>query len=412
MFSIKGLNLSTNQQRLQQLLSDSNWKVSDKEWLLWYIENTDAGELRALMLQWHNEELSSGNKIQENMSHLMWEHIAARTGVNRSSTMAPLSANYPTAHRVHFLKASWFRYAAAVILMLGAGTYLWFTNTKNEVAFTNDNKRLQTDIAPGSDRAILTLSDGSTIVLENAKKGAIAQQGNTKVIKLTNGQLAYNVGNTLNKETLYNIVTTKRGDQYRVTLPDGSKVWLNAASSIKFPTAFTGTERIVEITGEVYIEVAKSKEKPFTATANGTAVKVLGTSFNMNAYKDEGPTKTTLVEGSVKVIKGNKEVTLNPGQQAMIADNNNAIKVTDNTDIEQTLAWKNGLFQFKGADIATIMRQISRWYDVEVSYESKVPARRLTGELPRNIPLSSLLKALELNGIHFRVENRNIIVLP
>jgi len=320
----------------------------------------------------------------------------------------------PIAHRVHFLKTSWFRYAAAVIVIAG-GTAIWYTNQQNQ----KDQTKLavQTkDIGPGGDKAVLTLADGSKIVLDNAHNGNLAQQGNTKIVKLDAGQLAYNTGKAgaglLNHtgEMLYNTLTTPRGGQYQIVLPDGTKVWLNAASSIKFPTVFVGATRSVEMTGEAYMEIAKNLKQPFTVRANGTEIRVLGTSFNINAYLDEETVKTTLIDGAVKVLTDNKEALLKPGQQAVVGGLQN-IQVQE-ADIDQALAWKNGIFNFNNADIKAMMRQIARWYDVDVQYEGRIPERVFEGKMHRDIPLSSALKILELNKINFRVEGKKIIVMP
>jgi transmembrane sensor len=282
------------------------------------------------------------------------------------------------------------------------------------VATTNDNKQLQTDIAPGGDKAVLTLSDGSTILLDNAQNGNVAQQGNTKVIKLDNGQLAYSPSRSkmgLGGEVLYNTIATPKGGQYQIVLPDGTRVWLNAASSIKFPTVFSGATRNVEMTGEVYLEIAKSAKQPFSVTTGKTTIQVLGTSFNINAYSDEEAEKTTLIEGKVKVLKGNSEAILLPGQQAQITQQK--LSVVRDADIEKVMAWKNGLFNFNGAGVEEVMRQLSRWYDIEVVYEKDVPDIEFIGKMSKNVSLSGVLKGLEGAGVHFRIEKgRKLIIFP
>jgi ferric-dicitrate binding protein FerR (iron transport regulator) len=207
----------------------------------------------------------------------------------------------------------------------------------------------------------------------------------------------------------YNTLSTPRGGQYQLVLPDGSKVWLNASSSIHFPTAFAGHERNVELTGEAYFEIAKNKQKPFHVNVNGMQVEVLGTHFNVNAYGDEGAIKTSLLEGSVKIKKGNISGLLKPGQQGVLKKNSTDLEIK-NADMNEAIAWKNGLFEFDGADIKSIMREIGRWYDVDVVYAGKVPDRRFEGKISRDAQLSDVLKILALSNVKFSVEGKKIIV--
>jgi ferric-dicitrate binding protein FerR (iron transport regulator) len=194
-----------------------------------------------------------------------------------------------------------------------------------------------------------------------------------------------------------------------MVLPDGSKVWLNAESSLRFPTAFTGNQREVTLTGEAYFEVAKNKEKPFRVEVDGMSINVLGTHFNVNAYLDENNIRTSLLEGSVKIIKGNLSELLKPGYQAVLNKKQDKIRITD-ADMDGVMAWKNGLFQFDGADINTIMHEIGRWYNVEIVYSGKVPARTFEGKISRNAELSEVLRILELSKVKFSVVGRKIIV--
>lgn len=306
--------------------------------------------------------------------------------------------------------------AASIVLILSLGSYFIFSpkTIKKEIAKTNVPKpSLKNDIAPGGNRATLTLSDGSTIILDSASNGTISKQGNIKVEKLANGLLAYSQNGkqvTENDEAFYNTITTPRGGQYHVTLSDGSQVWLNAASSIRFPVAFKGKERKVEITGETYFEVAKNPAMPFIVKAASTEIEVLGTHFNVNAYDDEAIIKTTLLEGKVKVSVANQvSKFLKPGQQAAI-NKEGKIGVLDNADIEEVMAWKNGRFQFSSADLKSILRQISRWYNVDIVYKGNVNLH-FTGQLTRNDNVSKVFEKLELTGeVHFRIDDKKIIV--
>lgn len=339
----------------------------------------------------------------------------------------------PPIHRVHLLRRGFFRYAAAIIVLAGsAGVWYAISNEKQDKGqvLVNDSKRLQTDIAPGGDRAILTLADGSEVLLDSAADGQLANQGGVKVVKLANGQVAYDLRGLSSGEMMWNTMSTPVGGQYQVTLSDGTKVWLNAASSITFPTAFTGDKRSVKVKGEIYFEVAQNKRKPFIVDVGGrSSVEVLGTSFNINSYEDEATIKATLLEGSVKVSKLGSAVVgssdqqlqssgtddkrsavaiLKPGQQAQIDKD---ISVISNADIEQALAWKNGLFNFNGSDLRAVARQLERWYDIKVRYDGAIPDLKFKGEMNRGVKLSTVLNWFSGLGINTRLEGKTLIVL-
>jgi len=300
--------------------------------------------------------------------------------------------------------------AAAVIGLLLAGKLLLVNrHDRNEIVQENGKKN---DVLPGRDRAILTLANGSTVTLDDAKNGTLAQQGAAKVVKI-GGKLAYGPTNADSKEVLYNTVSTPRGGTYQIELTDGSKVWLNAESSLRFPTAFAGKQRRVEVTGEAYFEVADRKSMPFVVSVNGAEVQVLGTHFDVMAYSDEDALKTTLLEGAVKFVSGGNTSLLRPGQQSQLTRDgkDGQIKVVNDVDVDEVIAWKNGLFQFEKADIGTVMRQLARWYDVDVEYRNKREGDLLHVEIPRNTKLSDVLKALEVAGAgKFELEGKSIIV--
>lgn len=318
-----------------------------------------------------------------------------------------------TAHRTRSLRRGWVRYAAAVLIAagLGTGAYLLTTNKKTKQTLANGNKQLQMDIPPGRDKAILTLADGSDIVLDSVGAGLLANQGGVRVTKLANGQIAYDTGSLTTKEVMWNTMTTPRGGQYQVTLPDGTKVWLNAASSITFPTTFTGNERRVKIDGEVFFEVAKNKQKPFLVNIREESlVQVLGTSFNINCYQDENVTKTTLVEGSVKVSKGNDSLILKPGQQAVASVSTPKFKIVE-ADIDQAIAWKNGFFSLQDADLKAVLRQLERWYDINVRYDGAISNIIFQGKIFRNTNLSDVIEFLQKAGVNCRLDGKTLIVL-
>jgi transmembrane sensor len=311
--------------------------------------------------------------------------------------------------------------AAVIILILlfGGAAYLFFN--QNTAILARDKKlsattRTVNDITPGGNKAILTLADGSVIILDSAASGILSTQGSIKIEKSDDGSLIYKLNGkivTEKDESFYNTIVTPRGGQYQITLSDGTKVWLNAASSIRFPVVFTGTERRVEVTGETYFEVAKNKRLPFKVKALGSEVEVLGTHFNINAYDDEASIKTTLLEGKVKISLPFAAIQsanyLLPGQQSDI-NKSGKIRILENADTEEAVAWKNGRFQFKSADINSILRQISRWYDVDIIYKGSTNLH-FTGQLTRNENVSKVFEMLALTGeIHYKIEGKKIIV--
>ena len=309
------------------------------------------------------------------------------------------------------------RVAAILVgICLTAGVYFFlFRGQQEEITHINKPpEQIKRDPEPGGNKAILTLGNGVRIFLDSAANGILAVQGNAKVAKLADGQLAYSKMDGHSDEELYNTMSTPRGGQYELTLPDGTRVWLNSASAIRYPTSFTGSQRKVEISGEAYFEVAPSlsastgERIPFkVAMFDGEEIEVLGTHFNVNAYPEEGAVKTTLLEGSVKLTKLNKSVRMMPGQQAVLMAKGYHITMPD---LEKVVAWKAGFFDFDNMDLATIMRQISRWYDVDVIFDGKPNAFTFGGRISRNLPMSNVLKMFEEYGVVFRMEGKMLHV--
>jgi transmembrane sensor len=303
--------------------------------------------------------------------------------------------------------------AAALMIFLGFGAYVLINKKKPSDPKKNIAKsRPAHDVLPGGNRALLTLANGKTIYLDNAQNGVLAKEGNTQINKTRDGQLVYEGGKdgSANGAVPMNTITTPRGGQYQLVLNDGSKVWLNSASSLSFPAVFTGKTREVEITGEAYFEVAKNAAMPFRVKTNHTVIEVLGTHFNTMAYNDEAVMKTTLLEGSVKISNNNYTSVLKPGQQASL-NQNGEIHVVNDADANDSVAWKDGLFQFTDASIQSIMRQAARWYDVEVSYEGQIPVREFTGRISRNVKASELLGMLKYAGVNFKIEDKRITIM-
>ena len=308
-------------------------------------------------------------------------------------------------------------YAAAVLLLAAAGIY-WLKRDRLPVVPANPLVQTEQDILPGSNKAILTLDDGTRVDLNAAQLGAVSEQGQAQVIKTDSASLAYNDNSTSlsgrkpGHQLTYNVVATPRGGTYQVVLSDGSKAWLNAASSIRFPTSFAAGGRDVEVTGEVYFEVKPNAAAPFRVRANGTMVQVLGTEFNIRAYQNEPAEHITLVSGAVIVSEGKNSVQLAPGQQAVLSETH-AVAVVQNPDIDQAIAWRTGFFKFKNADIRTVMREVERWYDISVSYQVTDFSATYGGRISRNLKLSELLHLLEENHIHhYKMEGKQLVILP
>jgi len=297
--------------------------------------------------------------------------------------------------------------AVAAIFFIVAASILFIYNPRKQSHVVIALNILKEDIAPGHNGAILHLSNGKTIALDSTGDGVIAQQGGLKIVK-KDGKLSY-IGKS--DKVVYNDIVTARGQQWELELPDGTKVWLNAASSIHYPLSFKGKERLVKITGEAYFEVVHNSAQPFKVQVGNLQIEDIGTTFNVNAYSDEPLTKTTLVDGSVKVSTGNNTKLLTPGQQA-ITQENNSIQIKKNVNVEEVISWKNGQIRFENEDLQTIMRQISRWYDVDISYQNNIPNKIFNGGISRKSNLSELLKILEFEGVRFTQKGRNIIVNP
>ncbi len=308
--------------------------------------------------------------------------------------------------------------AVSILLIITTGLYFYANRTPPSRVVKEGTASPQKVIFPGGDKAVLTLSDGSRIILDNAKNGVLANQAGVSIQKTSDGMLLYAFSNPSSQSSpaaladniIYNKIETPVGGKYQLNLPDGSKVWLNASSTLRFPALFSGNTREVELTGEAFFDVAKNTNKPFKVITKDQIVEVLGTQFNINSYWDEGPIKTTLIEGSVKIIYKDQVVLLAPGQQ--FRPQNQNVKIVG-ADTEEVVAWKNGYFLFKNEDIQSIMRKLSRWYDVEVNYDGKITAVGFGGNISRSKDISEVLEVLQLtNAVHFKIEGRRITVMP
>ncbi|RPE12671.1 DUF4974 domain-containing protein [Chitinophaga lutea] len=306
----------------------------------------------------------------------------------------------------------WVKLAAAAVIVgvCSIGGYFLLNDQQQPAATV---QRYRNDVQPGGNRAMLTLSDGSTISLDDAQQGTVMQQGGMQAVKTAEGELSYSGQSAPGEAVQYNTLTTPVGGQYRITLPDGTGVWLNAGSSLRYPTAFTGHARNVELTGEAYFEIAKDASKPFFVRAdNQLTIEVLGTRFNVQAYADDQRITTTLLQGAVNVRKDGQAKLLAPGQQA-VSIGDNTVSVLHDADTESAVAWKNGLFRFDEANIETVMKQLSRWYGISVVYRGAPVKEYFTATIPRNVPVSKVFELLELTGlVHFEIEGKQVTVTP
>ena len=297
-------------------------------------------------------------------------------------------------------------YAAVAVFLVGVSLLwlLWPASSHREEPVVHT--AVPENIAPGSDKAVLTLSNGQQIVLDSTHNGAIARQGGVTIVR-TDGRIGYDVTDT--GAVFYNTITTPKGGQYAVVLADGSKVWLNSASSLRYPTVFTGNERQVALTGEGYFEISKNSHQPFFVNVGKMRVQVLGTSFNVMAYRDEETINTTLLEGAVMVRDGGQAKQLQPGQQAVLdGDDRMALH---SADIVKTMAWKNGFFEFDNMRLEMIMRQVARWYDVEIVFREKPDHLPYGGSISKQLSLADLLGLLEANGSHhFKIEGKKVYI--
>ena len=390
--------------QLEVLLNKPQWTEEENLWFQDYLENGDSNLLKDLLQRHFEEELQPNQtfRFSMNVSRQMLQGIHKKLGI------------HPDEARKKPVVRMWFTRLAAAALVVGIIVLAaYFFNSQNGNSKTqttvSGTKTRENDVLPGGNKAVLTLADGSTIILDDAQDGNVAQQGNTRIFKVA-GKLAYSAASD-NKELLYNTISTPRGGQYQIELPDGSLVWLNAASSLRFPSAFVGNERKVSMTGEAYFEIAKSRSMPFVVTVDDAEIRVLGTHFNVMAYNEEPAVKTTLLQGAVKFESGFSSCLLKPGQQAKLSKEGQ-LKVADDANLEEVMAWKNGNFHFEGASIETVMGQLSRWYNVDVTYNKSI-SDLFYLEMSRNTKLSDVLKVLELAGnLKFKIEGKKITVSP
>ncbi|MGX5817874.1 FecR family protein [Chitinophaga lutea] len=381
--------MNETEQYLQALLEKEKWTDEECRWMLHYLEHTPASELKTLLLERYHAQ-------QPPVDEALRERLLA--GIH--DRMLPPARIFPL-RRVLVRVA-----AAAAILIAGAGIWAYQHRPSQPPApETVAQQPPHTDAAPAGNKATLVLASGKTVLLDETADGYI--DGGS--LRKQNAELVYEDAPAA-ATNAYNTLITPRGGQYRVQLPDGSRVWLNAGSTLKYPVSF-GKDRTVALTGEAYFEVAKDAARPFAVTVNNMTVQVLGTSFNVSAYNDEPAFTTTLLEGAVRVVSGDRKLTLAPGQQSVLQTASGRFELGAG-DTDGAMAWKNGLFSFRNAELSAVMRQISRWYDVDVEFDRKAEESiHVTGNMRRQENLAQVLKILELTaGVHFTVSGKTVKV--
>lgn len=375
---------------------------------------------RQVLEDWASASATNKQLLQRISNPLQLESDLRMMRQSNANILARLQAAIPeilqaepaaqTVHRVHFLRRGFLKYAAAVLIAAGIAGWIWYSAGSTDKTKHTATVQTNTDIQPGSNKAMLILADGSTIILDSANSGNIAQQGNTSIEKLADGAIRYHSDGTATT-AMTNTMRTPRGGQFQLTLPDGTVVWLNAASSITYPVAFNGTDRKVSITGEAFLQIAKDPAKPFLVNVdNRSTVQVLGTKFNVNAYSDEPGITTTLIDGAVQVQSPVDKIILKPGQQSSISNIDQQISVNTNADVERAVAWKNGRFDFNGLELPSIMRQLERWYDISVEFAGPISKETYRGRLTRDLTLTQVLGILNNMDVKCRLEGRKLIL--
>jgi ferric-dicitrate binding protein FerR (iron transport regulator) len=381
-----------------------------------YLSNQATAEEEKLLLNYYDVLQKNELKWDE---LLMGDENIAKVELY-SKILLEIKARESAPKKVVFLRR-WFIAASVTFLLMASASLVFFLKYDGSNLLTKNKSHslIKNDIAPGGNKALLTLANGSKIILDDAATGELAKQSGVKVTKAANGQLVYTIENSLpgsksSAQLAYNTIETPKGGQYQVNLPDGSKVWLNASSSLRYPTNFIGNIRNVELTGEAYFEVAKNANKPFRVVSNNQVVEVLGTHFNISSYADETSVKTTLLEGSVKVLstRSNQSKLLKPGEQSDINYSKNSFSVQV-VNTEEAIAWKNGYFLFVDEDLKNVMSKFARWYNVDVEYQGNVDNLRFGGMVSRSKGLTQALKIIEQTGnVKIKIEGRRVIIMP
>lgn len=371
-------------------------------------------DLKTLIIKYNAGECSEEEQALLESWYLRYEEsgLGDLSAAARNADLRSIGESLPGYRPEVRRQFPWVAAAAVLLICLSFGIYTYLDQApKNNPGQVST---IQNKVEPGENKAVLVLANGKKVNLMEAANGEIATQSGIVITKTREGQLVYTNPARADEKTKtdqvpFNEILTPNGGQYQLNLPDGTAVWLNAASSLKYPTYFSGRERKVELTGEAYFEVAKNKAMPFIVKTGRQEVRVLGTHFNINSYSNEKETKTTLLEGAVKVAGNGATVVLKPGQQAVLSSSQLQVQPVD---IEEAIAWKNGYFQFNRSDLESLMRQVSRWYNVKVQYTGKIPLKEYTGKIPRHVSTEKLIEMLNYSGIKCQLQESGIVVNP
>lgn len=380
-----------------------------------YLHNTASQEEIDSLFAWYRSELST---------EVEWDLDEAEDEAHVKAMIFSKIVNDERISRRRHINPIYYAIsiAASILLFLVAGLYYYSGNVTEQMAAADKvvAKAKPKDILPGGHKAILTLADGRKIVLDDSQNGIVINQNGINVHKNSNGIIEYTLTNQRkgapdeladNAKVIYNTIETPVGGKFQLNLADGSKVWLNSASSLRFPVIFTDDTRQVELKGEAYFEVSRDIHRKFSVRSGNQSVEVLGTHFNINAYSDEPTITTTLIEGKVRVIELNTKESqiLQPGEQSKVDRN---IRIQRTTDTQTEVAWKDGYFYFENAPIETVMRQLGRWYGVTAKYEGVLPQHHFAGAISTNLTLLEVLEILEKSNVHFRLEGKEVVVMP
>ncbi|HJT74616.1 MAG TPA: FecR domain-containing protein [Chitinophaga sp.] len=380
--------MKSDQQRLKEILSSPHRSVEDEQWLQSYLESTDAAELREQAADIFQENLQQGNRLPEDLSMRMWDKVRQRVDAIETPVL-------------RYYRKYWWLAAAMLVLAVITYPLLQKQQPKSRAMATSAMR-------PGGSKAVLTLANGSKVTLTDTANQVI--KTGSMVIQQKQGELQYESQG--NEDNAFNELTTPPGGVFQVSLPDGSHVWLNAASSLKYPLKFKD-KRTVILDGQAYFEIAPDAKQPFIVKAGEMEVQVLGTSFDIMAYKDEEVVNTTLVEGAVKVFQGSTSALLHPGQQSKLSPASGRMEVQA-VNLENVLAWRNGRFELENTGLPAFLRQLARWYDVEIvieAQEREVALKKFGGQIGRDMDLQDVLKILDLYGVECKLENRKLTVL-
>lgn len=375
-----------------------------------YLKGKASVEEERELHDWYDRQINDNeekvviftNETEEDIGKRMFIALKAKIEANNKSENS----------KVVIFRRPFFYIAASVIFLLAFALVFNLIIKSSEQSLPESviTSEYKNDVTPGRQKALLVLSDGKKVTLDGNELEKMIKEGSTEVTN-EEGSLIYNNGSTNEEVELLNTLITSRGETYSLILADGTKVWLNSASSIQFPVAFKGKKRTVEIIGEAYFEVAHNANMPFQVKISDMEVQVLGTNFNINGYEDEGGIKTTLLEGSVKVSTKNSSMLIAPGEQTIINNATGKIRLKKDVDVEEALAWKNGKFIFQNANLNEIIKQLEKWYDVTFENQSKSGTEEFVGIISRDVNISQIIKMLEKTGnVKFEIQGKKIIV--